>query len=116
MAKSYEEYLELLNKLKRSYIEEEIYSILTKIIKGFESDVWKEMAFSNPYYKELTLEIIKEVIEDLSRIKESIQYEMSLLDKEIKSGGDINQLILLKVEWELLLIEVNYKLEELESI
>ncbi len=115
MGSDYSKYEELLKELKNSYTEEEINNVLSSIVKRFHSDVWKEMIYSNPYYKSLFDDIKVEVLEDLGKIKKSILKEIDSIDTDIKGGEvDVHKFIQLKVECQLLLMEVEYKIEELE--
>lgn len=115
MGSDYSKYEELLNELKNSYTEEEINDKLSSIVKRFSPDVWKEMIYSNPYYKSLFDDIKVEVLEDLGKIKKSILKEIDSIDTDIRGGNvDVKKFIELKVECQLLLMEVEYKIEELE--
>jgi hypothetical protein len=117
MDTNYSRYEELLKNLKNSYTEEEIVDTLTGIVKRFHTDVWKEMIFSNPYYKSLFEDIKLDILSNLDDIKGNILKEIDSIDKEIRDGKvNLNQFIQLKVECQLLLVEVDYKIEELKSI
>jgi hypothetical protein len=114
---SYSKYEELLNILKKSCTEEEIIDTITIIVKKFHPDLWKEIIFSNPYYKSLFEDIKLDILSNLDDIRGNILKEIDSIDKEIRSGNsNLNQFIQLKVECQLLLIEVDYKIEELKSI
>ncbi len=115
MDRSYEKYEEFVVELKNSYTEEDIIDVITKIVKRFSTELWKEMIYSNPYYKSLFDDIKVEVLEDLGKIKKSILKEIDSIDTDIKGGEvDVHKFIQLKVECQLLLMEVEYKIEELE--
>lgn len=117
MGGSYKEYTDLVEDLKSSYTEEDIIEKITKIVKRFHSDLWKEMIYKNPYYKSLFVDIKEDILEDLQKIKKNIIKEIDSIDKEIRSGEvDVHKFIQLKVECQLLLMEVDLKLEELDSI
>ena len=53
MGKNRDEYEKLLDQLKSSYTEEDIINVITKIVKKFSTELWREMIFSNPYFKSL---------------------------------------------------------------
>lgn len=117
MDRSYEKYEEFVVELKNSYTEEDIIDVITKIVKRFSSDIWREMIFSNPYFKSLFEDIQSTILDDLDGIRNSILKEIDSIDKEIRSGNvDVHKFIQLKVECQLLLMEVDFKIEELKSI
>lgn len=117
MGKNREEYEELLGKLKSSYTEEDIIKNLTLIVKGFSIFLYKEDLTQNPFYKSLLVDIKEEVLSDLYEIKKSILNEMESIGIRIdEDKNDIDSLIQLKVECQLLLLELNLKIEEVESI
>ena len=117
MDTNYSKYEELLTILKTSYTEEKIVDTLTGIVKRFHPDVWKEMIFSNPYYKSLFEDIKIDILNDLFNIKSNILKEIESIDKEIKNDtSNSSKFIQLKVECQLLLVEVDYKIDDLKSI
>ena len=117
MDRSYEKYEEFVKELKNSYTEEDIINVITKIVKRFNSELWREMIFSNPYFKSLFEDIQSTILCDLDGIRNSILKEIDSIDKEIRGGNvDVHKFIQLKVECQLLLMEVDYKIEELKSI
>lgn len=114
---SYEKYEEFVKELKNSYTEDDIINVITKIVKRFNSDLWREMIFSNPYYKSLFEDIQSDILYDLDGIRNSILKEIDSIDKEIRGGKvDVHKFIQLKVECQLLLMEVDSKIQELKSI
>ena len=117
MDRSYEKYEEFVVELKNSYTEEDIINIITKIVKRFSSELWREMIFSNPYFKSLFEDIQSIILDDLDDIRNNILKEIDSIDKEIRGGNvDVHKFIQLKVECQLLLMEVDFKIEELKSI
>jgi hypothetical protein len=116
MGKNREQYEKILEKLKSSYTEEDIIENLTKIVKGFSVHVFKDDLFENPFYRYLLVDIKKDVLEDLFEIRKSILNEMDSIDSSIKIGNNIDKLIQLKIECQLLLTEIEIKIEEIESI
>lgn len=117
MDRSYEKYEEFVKELKNSYTEEDIINVITKIVKRFSTELWREMIFSNPYFKSLFEDIQYTILGDLDGIRNSILKEIDSIDKEIGGGNvDVHKFIQLKVECQLLLMEVDYKIEELKSI
>lgn len=117
MDRSYEKYEEFVKELKNSYTEEDIINVITKIVKRFSTELWREMIFSNPYFKSLFEDIQSTILCDLDGIRNSILKEIDSIDKEIGGGNvDVHKFIQLKVECQLLLMEVDYKIEELKSI
>jgi hypothetical protein len=117
MDRSYEKYEEFVKELKNSYTEEDIINVITKIVKKFSTELWREMIFSNPYFKSLFEDIQSTILGDLDGIRNSILKEIDSIDKEIRGGNvDVHKFIQLKVECQLLLMEVDYKIEELKSI
>ena len=116
MSKNREEYEELLKELNSSLTEDEIIENVTKIVKTFSVHFYKDDLVQNPYYKSLLSEIKSEVLGDLYEIKNAIINEMYLIGERIKEGEDVDRLIQLKVECQLLLLEINIKIEETKTI
>ena len=116
MSKNREEYEELLKELNSSLTEDEIIENITKIVKTFSVHFYKDDLVQNPYYKSLLSEIKSEVLGDLYEIKNAIINEMYLIGERIKEGEDVDRLIQLKVECQLLLLEINIKIEETKTI
>jgi hypothetical protein len=119
MSKSRNEYELLLNELNNSKTEDDIISNIQKIVKGFSVNFYKDDLTKNPFYNSLLEDIKEEVLEDLFKIRKTILEEMDSIHNSIlddKDKKDVDKLIQLKVECQLLLIELDYKIDELKSI
>jgi hypothetical protein len=116
MGKNFDEYQKILKELNQSNTEEDIISNIEKIVKGFSVDFYREDLTKNPFYKSILLEIKEDVLEDLYKIRQTILDEMESIHNSILEGNDVDKLIQLKVECQLLLIELDYKIEDIKSI
>ena len=116
MGKSIEEFERAMEYLKSSKTEEEVQSRLTFIVKGFGTALYKEVVLSNPYYKDLFQEVRRDVIEDLDNLKETLREEIASIDSELKKEGSAEELKGLKNDCVLLILEIDRKIEEIESI
>ena len=120
MGKNREEYEKVLEKLKSSYTEEDIIENLTQIVKGFSVHFYKSDLTKNPFYKSLLVDIKEEVLGDLYEIKKSVLNEMDSIgiriEEDIENKTEVDKLIQLKVECQLLLLEINIKIEEIKSV
>ena len=116
MAKSKEEFDIAVKVLKSANTEEDIIRQLTFIVKGFGVPMYKEMVLSNPYYKDLFIEIKEEVLFDLEKLKETINEEIKSIDSELRKDLAPLKLKELKGDCISLLYEVERKISEIHSI
>ena len=116
MAKSKEEFDIAVKVLKSANTEEDITRQLTFIVKGFSVPMYKEMVLSNPYYKDLFIEIKEDVLLDLEKLKETINEEIKSINKELRKDLAPSRLRELKDDCISLLYEVERKISEIESI
>ena len=116
MAKSKEEFDIAVEELKSANNEEDITKQLTLIVKRFSVPMYKEMVLSNPYYKDLFIDIKEDVLFDLERLKETINEEIKSIDTELRKDLAIVKLKELKDDCISLLYEVERKISEIESI
>jgi hypothetical protein len=118
-----EDYDLILSDLKLSQNEEEVITNITKIIKGFTSDYYKNDLYENPYFKSFIPEIKEIITSELSQIKYTLKEEISAINNEImclNSKGitsindpDISKLRQLKKECLILIKELDNRLEDL---
>ena len=116
MAKSKEEFDIAVEELKSSNTEEDITKQLTFIVKGFGVSMYKEMVLSNPYYKDLFIDIKEDVLFDLEGLKKTINEEIKSIDTELRKDLAIFKLKELKDDCISLLYEVERKISEIKSI
>lgn len=116
MGKSIEEFERALANLKSSKTEEEVQSNLTYIVKGFGTPFYREIVLSNPYYKDLFQDVRLDVIYDLEKLKETLREEISSIDSELKKENASSELKEIKGDCISLIIEIERKIEEIESI
>lgn len=115
MGKSREEFEIAIGNLRSSKSEEEILEYLTFIVKGFCVSLYKDIILENPYYKDLFLDIRKDVLLDLQNLRETIEEEMLSIEGEIKKSNQ-PKLRELKGDCISLIYEVDRKILEIESI
>jgi hypothetical protein len=121
-----EEYEQILSELKSSQSEEEVIDNLTKIIKSFSSDYYKNDIYENPYFKSLVSDIKKVIFGELCEIKSTLQEEISAIDKEIirlNNNGitsitneDYSKLRQLKRDCFILIKELDERLRDLNEL
>jgi hypothetical protein len=116
MAKSKEEFDIAVEELKSANTEEDITKQLTLIVKRFSVPMYKEMVLTNPYYKNLFVDIKEDVILDLENLKDAINEEMRSIEKELRKDLAPLKLKELKDDCISLLYEVERKISEIESI
>jgi len=116
MAKSKEEFDIAAKVLESANTEEDITRQLTFIVKGFSVPMYKEMVLSNPYYKDLFIEIKEDVLLDLEKLKETINEEIKSINKELRKDLAPSRLRELKDDCISLLYEVERKISEIKSI
>ena len=118
-----EDYDLILSDLKLSQNEEEVITNITKIIKGFTSDYYKNDLYENPYFKSFIPEIKEIITSELLQIKSTLKEEISAINNEImdlNSKGitsindpDISKLRQLKKDCLILIKELDNRLEDL---
>jgi len=118
-----EDYDHLLSELKSAQNEEEVITNITKIIKGFTSDYYKNDLYENPYFKSFIPEIKEIITSELSQIKDTLKEEISAINNEIMglngkgitsiNDPDISKLRQLKKNCLILIKELDNRLEDL---
>ena len=108
MGKTKEDFLFIFDKLNNSKTEEDIVSLLIKVLKGFDISIYREYITSNPYYKSLLVDVVEIVLLDIREMKKLISSEISKISEDIKitKSEDIEKLTLLKSECQNLLLEI----------
>ena len=116
MTKSKNEFDIAVEELKSANTEEDITKKLTFIVKGFGVSMYKEILLSNPYYKDLFIDIKEDVLFDLERLKETINDEIKSIDTELRKDLAALKLKELRSDCISLLYEVDRKISEIKSI
>ena len=96
---------------------------ITKIIKGFNSDYYKNDLYENPYFKSFIPEVKEVISTELSTIKSTINEEIKSIDGEILKlnqqgitsikNPDYSKLRQLKKDCLILIKELDNRLEDL---
>jgi hypothetical protein len=118
-----EEYVLAWNRLLNAKTEEDIIEKLFKIVKSFNVDFYKIDVLSNPYFKSLIPEITDEVLMELRGLRKSLEDEISGIEDEVdkikkvdnKDKETIKKLKSLKVDCELLISELDDRIDELSN-
>jgi hypothetical protein len=115
-----EDYELILNDLKSAQNEDDVVKHITKIIKGFSSDYYKNDLYDNPYFKSMIPEIKESISSELEKIKSSLKEEIRAIEEELNKKGitsvndkDISKLRELKKECIILINELDNRLEDL---
>ena len=118
-----EDYEHLISELKSAQNEEEVITNITKIIKGFTSDYYKNDLYENPYFKSFIPEVKEVISTELSTIKSTINEEIKSIDGEILKlnqqgitsikDPDYSKLRQLKKECLILIKELDNRLQDL---
>jgi len=116
MSKSKEEFDLAMHDLKSSKTEEEIFKHLTFIVKGFSISLYREILLSNPYYKDLLIDVKEDVLFDLEKLKEVVKDEISSIDEALKKETDSTKLRELKGDCVSLSYEIEKKISEIKSL
>ena len=116
MSKSKEEFDSAIESLKSSKTEEEILTHLTFIVKGFDISLYKDILLSNPYYKDLLIDVREDVLFDLNKLKEEIKEEISSIEEIIKTDVDSSKLKDLKGDCISLSYEIDRKISQIKSL
>ena len=82
MSKS-EEFNFLIEKLESSKNEEEVYQNLKRLLKESNSKYYKSEILENPYFKSLVVDVRKDVLDEISIIRDSLTKEIKSIDDEI---------------------------------
>ncbi len=109
----------ILEDLKKSLTEEEILKHLILLVKGFDPHQYREVIYSNPYYKSLIPDIQKDIIEELEKISNSITREIETIESDIKKIGNKDsekQLKNLKKDCLALIYEIDERKKEIDSL
>ena len=118
-----EEYVLAWGRLLSAKTEEEIIQKLLKIVKSFNVDFYKSDVLSNPYFKSLLPEITDGVLMELRGLRKSLEDEISGIEDEVdkikkvdnKDKETIKKLKSLKVDCELLISELDDRIDELSN-
>ncbi len=109
----------ILEKLKNSFTEEDILKNLVHLVKLYKQEQYREIIYSNPFYKSLIPDIQKEILEDLDRVAKSINDEISAIDIDLKKIGNKDsekQLKLIKKDCLSLIYEIDERKKEIEML
>lgn len=119
------DYERLLSELKSSQNEEEVLDNITKIIKGFSSDYYKNDLYENPYFKTFIPEVKEIIKSELDQLKANLKDEISGINDEIvklnKTGitsddETISKLKDLKTECIILIKELDDRIQDLKHL
>lgn len=119
------DYERLLSELKSSQNEEEVLDKITKIIKGFSSDYYKNDLYENPYFKTFIPEVKLLIKSELDQLKANLKEEISGINDEIvklnktgKTSDDetISKLKDLKTECIILIKELDDRIQDLKHL
>ena len=105
--------INILNSLNN---EEDIIKQITYIIRKFYPHMYSNQILSNPYYKDIFIEIKEEVINDLLDLKDSINNEISSISNDMINHSEIDELGKLRDYCKSLLHEVDRKILEIKSL
>ena len=116
-----EEYVLAWSRLLSAKTEEEIIQKLLKIVKSFNVDFYKSDVLSNPYFKSLLPEITNEVLLELKDLRKLLEDEITGIEEEvnkvkknqIQDKETIKKLKSLKIDCELLISELDDRIDEL---
>jgi hypothetical protein len=119
------DYERLLSELKSSQNEDEVLDNITKIIKGFSSDYYKNDLYENPYFKTFIPEVKEIIKSELKQLKDNLKDEISGINDEIvklnKTGitsdsESISKLKDLKTECIILIKELDDRIQDLKHL
>ena len=107
----------LIEELSNSRTEEDILKYLIQIVKAFGVREYREV-FLNPYYKSLVPDIKKEVLKEISFLRESLVSEIDAIDIELKKVDNENfdKLKDLKKDCISLIYEIDEKQKDIENL
>jgi hypothetical protein len=115
MAKSRDEFDIAVEKLKSANTEEDITKEITFIIKGFNISLYKDILLSNPYYRDILIDVKEDVIFDLEKLKEVVIDEISSIEDIIKKE-DSKKIRDLMNDCLSLLYEIDRKISDIKSL
>lgn len=116
-----EDYELILNDLKSAQNEDDVVKHITKIIKVFSSDYYKNDLYENPYFKTFIPDVKEDVVFELEEIRKTIKDEIKAIEDELLGlngislikDKDISKLKNLKKECVILIKELDNRLEDL---
>jgi hypothetical protein len=116
-----EEYELILNDLKSAQNEDDVVKHITKIIKVFSSDYYKNDLYENPYFKTFIPDVKEAVVFELEEIRKTIKDEIKAIEDELLGlngislikDKDVSKLKNLKKECVILIKELDNRLEDL---
>ena len=109
----------ILEELKNSFTEEDILKNLIHLVRLYKQEQYREIIYSNPFYKSLIPDIQKDILEDLDRVAKSINDEISAIDIDLKKIGNKDsekQLKLIKKDCLSLIYEIDERKKEIEML
>lgn len=111
------EFKVLKQELSNSRTEEDILKYLIQIVKAFGVREYREV-FLNPYYKSLVPDIKKEVLKEISFLRESLSNEVDAIDIELKKvdNDNLEKLKDLKRDCLSLIYEIDEKQKDIENL
>lgn len=118
--KSRKEFEKAEKLLASSQNEEQAIERLMSIVKGFSSDFYLNSIRSNPYFMSIFESDIRGVVlGELKALRAALAGEMKSIDIRISESSqeiDIKKLKEIRQDCELLIAEVDVKIEEVRSI
>ena len=109
----------LIDELNNSKTEEDIIKYLIKIVKGFNVYEYKDIVFTNPFYKSLIPDIRSNVIEGILFLRQSLIDEIDGIDIELKKveNDDLKEkLKSLKRDCISLIYEIDERQKDIDSL
>jgi len=110
---------QILEDLEKANTEEDILSNLVKMVKIFEQEHYKQIIYSNPFYKSLIPDIQKEVISELEKLAQSINDEILTIESDLKIVGNKDsekQLKLIKKDCLSLIYEIDERKKQVQML
>lgn len=107
----------LIEELNNSRTEEDILKYLIQIVKAFTISEYRDV-FLNPYYKSLMPEIRKDVLKELSFLRDSLVNELDTIESELKKveNSNTDKLKELKRDCLSLIYEIDEKQKDIENL
>jgi hypothetical protein len=103
--------LEYLDKLHLSTNEDQVIDTLKRLMKNFNSDTYKAVIMSNPYFKSLVLDLKGDIIKEMTLMMDLIKAEIDSLNSKLNKTNSTEDFLKLKD----LRRECVYLLTELET-
>lgn len=118
MARKSKDIKPILEDLNKSLTEEEILKHLILLVKGFDPNQYREVIYSNPYYKALIPDIQSTIKLELDKIGKSIQTEIDTIESELKKVNitEAKELKKLKSDCLALIYEIDERKKEIDSL